>query len=388
MKKCKKCAAGLLEDSYFCHVCGEKHGKSKKVFLSIISVITVGTTSVGGNLYYNSYSDKRVTVDVKRDFKQKNENISISDNEVKKDLIAYAGLIESGANEKESVAEELKGYFVDADRDETYKDGIAYIKLCNERKDFKSVALEIKVDDIEEVDDTQYKLTYSMTYKTNYTNGKAERVQTFQYSWLAIKQNKRLLFKSQKKEKIYDNLRDEDVNKKGDIVSSNSKNTIGRITYNSEDVNIYARNIREDTAVSGYNKKVGISLTSNVREGGSSSTTVQSTIKTANITITVGNKLYRNPMVNAGSGIEALILPRELEEDKNPSEDSYLVYYFNIPNKVSLSNGEVVLLFDQGNTIVSREIKEEKEDIVGVKKEVERKLNEIGDGLCTCRSEE
>ncbi|WP_375141010.1 hypothetical protein [Bacillus sp. NP247] len=388
MKKCKKCAAGLLEGSYFCHVCGEKHGKSKKVFLSIISVITVGTTSVGGNLYYNSYSDKRVTVDVKRDFKQKNENISISDNEVKKDLIAYAGLIESGANEKESVAEELKGYFVDADRDETYKDGIAYIKLCNERKDFKSVALEIKVDDIEEVDDTQYKLTYSMTYKTNYTNGKAERVQTFQYSWLAIKQNKRLLFKSQKKEKIYDNLRDEDVNKKGDIVSSNSKNTIGRITYNSEDVNIYARNIREDTAVSGYNKKVGISLTSNVREGGSSSTTVQSTIKTANITITVGNKLYRNPMVNAGSGIEALILPRELEEDKNPSEDSYLVYYFNIPNKVSLSNGEVVLLFDQGNTIVSREIKEEKEDIVGVKKEVERKLNEIGDGLCTCRSEE
>ncbi|EEK74086.1 hypothetical protein bcere0007_14150 [Bacillus mycoides] len=35
MKKCRKCAAELLEDSYFCHVCGEKHGKSKKVFLSI-----------------------------------------------------------------------------------------------------------------------------------------------------------------------------------------------------------------------------------------------------------------------------------------------------------------------------------------------------------------
>ncbi|WP_193645884.1 hypothetical protein [Bacillus cereus] len=45
-------------------------------------------------------------------------------------------------------------------------------------------------------------------------------MQTFQYSWLAIKQDKRLLVKSQKKqEKIYDNLGDEDVNKKGDNVS-------------------------------------------------------------------------------------------------------------------------------------------------------------------------
>ncbi|RAN84104.1 hypothetical protein B5P42_07195 [Bacillus sp. SRB_331] len=35
MKKCRKYAAELLEYSYFCHVCGEKHGKSKKVFLSI-----------------------------------------------------------------------------------------------------------------------------------------------------------------------------------------------------------------------------------------------------------------------------------------------------------------------------------------------------------------
>ncbi|MBJ7984506.1 MULTISPECIES: hypothetical protein [Bacillus] len=200
------------------------------------------------------------------------------------------------------------------------------------------------------------------------------------YSWLAIKQDKRLLFKNQnKQEKIYGNLGDEDVNKKGDNVSSNSKNTIGRITYNSEDVNIHARNIREDTAISAYNKKIEISLTSNVREGDSSSTTVQSTIKTANIAIAVGNKLYRNPMVNAGSGIEALILPRELGEDKNPSEDSHVNYYFNIPNEVGLSNAEVVLLSDQGNTIVSREIKEEKEGIVGVKKEVERKLNEIGE---------
>ncbi len=200
------------------------------------------------------------------------------------------------------------------------------------------------------------------------------------YSWLAIKQDKRLLFKSQKKQgKIYDNLGDEDVNKKGDNVSSNSKNTIGRITYNSEDVNIHARNIREDTAVSGYNKKVEISLTSNVREGDSSSTTAQSAIKTANIAIAVGNKLYRNPTVNAGSGIEALILSRELGEDKNPSEDSYAIYYFNIPNEVSLSNAEVVLLSDQGNTIVSREIKGEKEDIVGAEKEVERKVNEIGE---------
>jgi hypothetical protein len=200
------------------------------------------------------------------------------------------------------------------------------------------------------------------------------------YSWLAIKQDKRLLFKSQKKQgEIYDDFEDEDVNKKGDNVSSNSKNTIGRITYNSEDVNIHARNIREDTAVSGYNKKVEISLTSNVREGDSSSTTAQSAIKTANIAIAVGNKLYRNPTVNAGSGIEALILSRELGEDKNPSEDSYAIYYFNIPNEVSLSNAEVVLLSDQGNTIVSREIKGEKEGIVGAKKEVERKLNEIGE---------
>ncbi len=119
-----------------------------------------------------------------------------------------------------------------------------------------------------------------------------------------------------KTEKTYDNLGEEDVNKKGGNISSNSKNTIGRITYNSEDVNIHARNIREDTAIFGYNQKVEISLTSNVREGGSSSTTVQLTIKTANITIAVGNKLYRNPMVNAGSGMEALILPRELGEDK------------------------------------------------------------------------
>ncbi|MFK4422980.1 MULTISPECIES: hypothetical protein [Bacillus] len=84
-------------------------------------------------------------------------------------------------------------------------------------------------------------------------------------------------------------------------------------------------------------------------------------------------------MVNAGSGIEALIWPRQLGEDKNPSEDSYAIYYFNISNEVSLSNAEVVLLSDQGNTIVSREIKGEKEDIVGVKKEVERKSNEIGE---------
>ncbi|MBJ8094620.1 hypothetical protein JDS71_19050 [Bacillus cereus] len=35
------------------------------------------------------------------------------------------------------------------------------------------------------------------------------------YSWLAIKQDKRLLFKNQnKQEKIYGNLGDEDVNKK------------------------------------------------------------------------------------------------------------------------------------------------------------------------------
>ena len=35
MKKCRKYATELLEDSYFFHVCGEKHGKSKKLFLSI-----------------------------------------------------------------------------------------------------------------------------------------------------------------------------------------------------------------------------------------------------------------------------------------------------------------------------------------------------------------
>ncbi|MGH0430014.1 hypothetical protein ACQVPL_12160 [Bacillus hominis] len=149
-----------------------------------------------------------------------------------------------------------------------------------------------------------------------------------------IKQDKRLQFKNQKKqEKTYDNLVNEEVNKKGENISSNSKNTIGRIAYNSDDLNIHGRNIREDTAIPGYNQKVETSLTSNVREGGSSSTTVQTTIKTENIAIAVGNTLYRNPMVNAGSGMEALILPRELGEDKNnPSEDSYVNYYFNIPN--------------------------------------------------------
>ncbi|EEM00135.1 hypothetical protein FO524_12520 [Bacillus mycoides] len=35
MKKCRKYAAELFEYSYFFYVCGEKHGKSKKVFLSI-----------------------------------------------------------------------------------------------------------------------------------------------------------------------------------------------------------------------------------------------------------------------------------------------------------------------------------------------------------------
>lgn len=39
---------------------------------------------------------------------------------------------------------------------------------------------------------------------------------------------------------------------------------------------------------------------------------------------------------------------------------------------MSLSDAEVVLLSDQGNTIASRKIKEEKEDITGVKK----RLNE------------
>ncbi|WP_438820845.1 hypothetical protein [Bacillus hominis] len=112
-----------------------------------------------------------------------------------------------------------------------------------------------------------------------------------------------------------------------------------------------------------------------MREGGSSSTTAQSTIKTENIAIAVGNTLYRNPMVNAGSGMEALILPRELEEDKNnPSEDSYVKYYFNIPNGTDLSTAEVVLLSDQGNIIGSRKIKEAREDTADVKKEVERKL--------------
>ncbi len=46
---------------------------------------------------------------------------------------------------------------------------------------------------------------------------------------------------------------------------------------------------------------------------------------------------------------------------------------------MSLSDAEVVLLSDRGNTIASRKIKEGKEDIVGVKKEVERKVNEIGE---------
>ncbi|WP_430794529.1 hypothetical protein [Bacillus cereus] len=383
MKKCRKCAAELLEGASFCHVCGEKHGKNKKVWISIISIITIGTMSMGAYLYYNGHSNKKVTADEKRDVKPKNEEIknensTISENEVKKDLIAYAGLIESGANEGKSVAEELRVYFVDANQDEAYKDVIAYIKLCNERKDFKSVTLDVKVDDIKEDKDKQYELTYSMTYKTNYTNGKAERVQTFQYKWLMIKQDNRLQFKSQKKqEKTYDNLGDKDVNKKGENISSN---TIGRITYDSGDVNIHARNIREDTAISGYNQKVEISLTSNVREGGSSSTTAQSTIKTENIAIAVGNTLYRNPMVNAGSGMEALILPRELGGDKNnPSEDSYINYYFNIPNGVDLSAAEVVLLSDQGNIIGSRKVKEEREDTADVKKEVERKLKELGE---------
>ncbi|MEH6931365.1 hypothetical protein [Bacillus sp. JJ783] len=40
------------------------------------------------------------------------------------------------------------------------------------------------------------------------------------YSWLAIKQDKRLLFKNQnRQDKIHDNLEDEDVNKKGENVS-------------------------------------------------------------------------------------------------------------------------------------------------------------------------
>lgn len=74
-------------------------------------------------------------------------------------------------------------------------------------------------------------------------------------------------------------------------------------------------------------------------------------------------------MVNAGSGMEALILPRELGEDKNnPSEDSYINYYFNIPNGVDLSAAEVVLLSDQGNIIGSRKVKEEREDTADVKK--------------------
>ncbi|MGN4423761.1 hypothetical protein ACTFQN_07925 [Bacillus cereus group sp. MYBK30-1] len=46
---------------------------------------------------------------------------------------------------------------------------------------------------------------------------------------------------------------------------------------------------------------------------------------------------------------------------------------------MSLSDAEVVLLSDQGNTIASRKIKEEKENIVGAKKEAERKINEIGE---------
>ncbi|HDR4419514.1 TPA: hypothetical protein QCP59_000246 [Bacillus cereus] len=220
-----------------------------------------------------------------------------------------------------------------------------------------------------------------MTYKTNYTNGKAERVQTFQYKWLVIKQDNRLQFKSQKKqEKTYDNLEDGDVNKKEDNVSSNSKNTIGRLAYNRDDVNIHARNIKADTAIAGYNQKIEISLTSNVREGGSSSATAQSTVKTENIAIAVGNKLYRNPIVNAGSGTEVLILSRELGEDKNtPSEDSYVNYYFDIPNEVNVSGAEVVLLSDQGNIIGSSKVKGGRENIADVKKEVERKLKELGE---------
>lgn len=92
-------------------------------------------------------------------------------------------------------------YFVDANQDEAYKGLTAYIELCNERKDFKSVTLDVKIDDIKEIEDKQYELTYSMMYKTNYTNGKAERVLTFRYSWLAIKQDKRLLFNGQKNRK-------------------------------------------------------------------------------------------------------------------------------------------------------------------------------------------
>ncbi|TSI01150.1 MULTISPECIES: hypothetical protein [Bacillus] len=220
-----------------------------------------------------------------------------------------------------------------------------------------------------------------MTYKTNYTNGKAERVQTFRYKWLVIEQDNRLQFKSQKKqEKTYDNLEREEVNEKEDNVSSNSKNTIGRMAYNRDDVNIHARNIKADTGIVGYNQKIEISLTSNIKEGGSSSATAQSTIKTANIAIAVGNKLYRNPMVNAGSGTEALILSRELGEDKNiPSEDSYINYYFNIPSEVDVSGAEVVLLSDQGNIIGSSKVKGERENIADVKKEVEQKLNELGE---------
>ncbi|WP_242303551.1 hypothetical protein [Bacillus cereus group sp. BfR-BA-01350] len=386
MRKCRKCTTELLEEASFCHVCGEKYGKSKKILISIISLIAIGTISIGSYWYYNSYSNKKVTSAEKRNVKPnneeiKNEKVTISENTVKEDLITYAKLIESGANEKESVAEGLKTYFVDANQDEAYKDVIAYIKLCKERKDFKSVALDVKIDAMKKDNDEQNELTYSMTYKTNYTNGKPERVQTFQYKWLMIKQNNRLQFKSQKKqEKTYDNLGNTDVNKKGENVSSDSKNTIGRITYNSDDVNIHARNIREDTAISGYNQKVEISLTSNVRDGGSSSTTAQLTIKTENIAISIGNKLYRNPIVNAGSGMEALILPRELGQDKNnPSEDSYVNYYFDIPNDVDLSTAEVVLLSDQGNIIGSRKVKNERENIADVKKEVERKLKELGE---------
>lgn len=54
----------------------------------------------------------------------------------------------------------------------------------------------MKIDDTKEDKGKQHELTYSMTYKTNYTNGKAERVQTFQYKWLMIKRNTRWLFKS------------------------------------------------------------------------------------------------------------------------------------------------------------------------------------------------
>ncbi|WP_240514642.1 zinc-ribbon domain-containing protein [Bacillus cereus] len=66
MKKCRKCAAELLDGANFCHVCGEKHGKNKKMWISIISIITIGTMSMGTYLYYyNGHSNKKVTADEK-----------------------------------------------------------------------------------------------------------------------------------------------------------------------------------------------------------------------------------------------------------------------------------------------------------------------------------